>query len=76
MHKVHLVIANEKNSIIHSALKVEKVPRANLKTWKEDDTLHIVIEATNATNLRAACNSFLKWMDLIHKIGSIVLEDK
>jgi tRNA threonylcarbamoyladenosine modification (KEOPS) complex Pcc1 subunit len=76
MHKVHLIIENEKSNIIHSILKVEKVPRAELKTWKEDDTLHVVIEATTAANLRAACNSFLKWIDLADKIGNMVLENK
>ncbi len=73
MHKTHLVIEDERSDIIYSAIKVERVPRAHVMVWKDDEVLHIEIEATNATNLRAACNSFLKWIDLVYKIGDMVL---
>jgi len=68
MHKVCITIESEKNDVIYRAIKEEKVPRARVKIWK-DDALHVEIEASNAANLRAACNSFLKWIDVVYKIG-------
>ncbi len=73
MHKVCITIESEKNDVIYRAIKEEKVPRARVKIWK-DDALHVEIEASNAANLRAACNSFLKWIDLVYKIGDVLKE--
>jgi len=73
MHKVCITIESKRNNIIYSAIKEEKVPRAKVRIWK-NEALHIEIEASNATNLRAACNSFLKWIDLIYKIGDVLKE--
>jgi len=73
MHKVCITIESEKNDVIYRAIKEEKVPRARVKIWK-DDALHVEIEASNAANLRAACNSFLKWIDLVYKIGDVLEE--
>ncbi|RLF45371.1 MAG: hypothetical protein DRN29_06805 [Thermoplasmata archaeon] len=73
MHKICITIESEKNDVIYRAIKEEKVPRARVKIWK-DDALHVEIEASNAANLRAACNSFLKWIDLVYKIGDVLKE--
>jgi len=68
MHKVCITIESEKNDVIYRAIKEEKVPRARVKIWK-DDALHVEIEASNAAN-----NSFLKWIDLVYKIGDVLKE--
>ena len=74
MHKVCITIESEKSDVIYSAIKEEKVPRAKVNLWMEGKALHVEIEASNASNLRAACNSFLKWIDLIYKIGDVLKE--
>lgn len=71
MHRIHITIEDKRKDIIYRALKEEKVPRAKVKIWK-NEALHIEIESSNAANLRAACNSFLKWIDLIYKIGDVL----
>ncbi|MEM0492858.1 MAG: KEOPS complex subunit Pcc1 [Candidatus Thermoplasmatota archaeon] len=54
--------------IVESALKpevVDKLPRVNTSLLKKGKTLHLCIESSDTSSLRAACNSYLRWVQTI-----------
>ncbi|MEA2054626.1 MAG: KEOPS complex subunit Pcc1 [Candidatus Thermoplasmatota archaeon] len=71
MHRAIITIESQRNDIIYNVIKLETAPRANVDICN-GKALEIKISSKNAANLRAALNSFLKWIDLIDKIGDAV----
>jgi len=72
MHRASVVIESERSDVIYNAIKQETAPRAGVSIRREGKAVKIEISAENASNLRAALNSFLKWADLADKIGDVV----
>jgi len=72
MHRASVVIESERSDVIYNAIKQETAPRANVSIDFDGKSLKLEISSENATNLRAALNSFLKWADLVDKIGNVV----
>lgn len=58
-------LGKDKNVAVMAALKPEssrELPRAQAKVWTEGNTLHLEIQAEDAVSLRAAVNSYLRWV--------------
>ncbi len=52
--------------IIHESLDPEikhKIPKTNVKVSLSDKTFFLKIEAKDISSLRAACNSYLRWIN-------------
>ncbi len=67
MHKAvfSFELGKDKNVAVLAALKPEssrELPRARAKVWTEGKTLHLEIQAEDAVSLRAAVNSYLRWV--------------
>ena len=69
MHTACLRITSPRCHVIKQALEQETAPRAGIFLEEEDTQLDIVIKTDTAAHLRAACNSFLGWVDLVERIG-------
>jgi len=58
-------LGEDKNIAVLAALKPEssrELPRAQARVWTEGKTLHLEILAEDAISLRAAVNSYLRWV--------------
>jgi len=67
MHRAEIKV-KENAEILYNALKYEEAPRCITKFELEDGKLTIMIEAKSVSNLRAALNSFLRWIDMLEKL--------
>ncbi|HHH78328.1 MAG TPA: hypothetical protein ENL18_03835 [Thermoplasmatales archaeon] len=72
MHRVLISIESRKSDVIYNSIKQEAAPRANVNVSKKGDVVEIEILSENASNLRAALNSFLKWIDMVDRIGDVL----
>jgi len=72
MHRVSISIESRKSDVIYNSIKQEAAPRANVSINKRGDTVEIDISSESTSNLRAALNSFLKWIDMVDEIGNVV----
>ncbi len=73
--KIKIEIDSEFNEIIYNALKYEEAPRANIKCYMHNNKLIFEIETNSISNLRAACNSFIKWINMIIEISKDIQKD-
>jgi KEOPS complex subunit Pcc1 len=58
-------LGEDRNIAVLAALEPEasrELPRARAKVWTEGKTLHLEIQAEDAISLRAAVNSYLRWV--------------
>jgi len=58
--------SKEEVSIIVKSLIPEikqKIPNTNVEITHSDKTLYLKIETNDISSLRAACNSYLRWID-------------
>jgi KEOPS complex subunit Pcc1 len=67
MHKAvfSFELGEDKNIAVLAALKPEasrELPRAMARVWTEGKTLNLEIKAEDAISLRAAVNSYLRWV--------------
>ena len=69
MHTACLTITGPRCHVIKQALEQETAPQAGILLKEGDTQLDIVIKADTAAHLRAACNSFLGWVDLVERIA-------
>ncbi len=78
--KSHLVVSldlpsEERLKIVLAALEPETKTsistRSRVKVQGEGSTLRLSIEATDTAALRAAVNSYLRWIGLINNICSV-----
>lgn len=74
MHTARLTITGPRRQVLRRALEQETTPRAGIcmEDHPEREALDVVITADSAAHLRAACNSFLQWIDLVERIGEVV----
>ena len=67
MHEAKIIV--EKNAeILYHALRYEEAPRCRVKYSLKNKKFFITIESKNISNLRAAINSFLIWIDMLEKL--------
>lgn len=76
MHKIKLEIRSKYNETIYNALRYEEAPKVNVKCYLKNKKLFFEIEANSISNLRAACNAFIKWIDMIERIINEIKENK
>jgi tRNA threonylcarbamoyladenosine modification (KEOPS) complex Pcc1 subunit len=69
MHTLHLTITGPRRHIIRQVLEQETVPRAGSTITEQDTAVNLIVTADSAAHLRAAANSFLRWIDLVDRIG-------
>ncbi len=67
MHKAvfSFELGKNRNLAVMAALKPEssrELPRAQARVWTEKETLRLEIRAEDAVSLRAAVNSYLRWV--------------
>lgn len=67
MHKAvfSFELGRDRNVAVLAALRPEssrELPRAQARVWTEGKTLHLEIQAEDAVSLRAAVNSYLRWV--------------
>ena len=58
--------STEEARVIASSLDPEiknKIPKTNVKVLLEKETFSLEIEAKDISSLRAACNSYLRWIN-------------
>jgi len=58
-------LGKDRNVAVLAALRPEssrELPRAQARVWSEGATLHLEIQAEDAVSLRAAVNSYLRWV--------------
>lgn len=63
--KFSFELGEDRNIAVMAALEPEvsrELPRAQAKVWTEGKTLHLDIQAEDAISLRAAVNSYLRWV--------------
>ncbi len=68
MHEFELIIS-ENAELLYNVLKNEEAPRCKIKFSLSDGKLLIKIRAKTISNLRAAINSFMIWIDMVNKIA-------
>lgn len=49
-----------------------KIPKTNVDVSCSDNTFSLVIEAKDVSSLRAACNSYLRWIHTIIEVHETV----
>lgn len=71
MHTASIVIRHRHAGLLCTAVGHEDVPRADVDVACSGDELRLTVTADNAAHLRAACNSFLEWIDLAERVGEL-----
>ena len=66
----------QKSVIVKSLLPEIKIPRANIHLSSDNNTVRLEIKTHDAISLRAACNSLLRWIDVVAQIQGLVNECK
>lgn len=72
MHTANIVVHHPMAEVIEKSLRPESmeiVSRAAINIERRKDRLSIVIESPDVNGLRAAINSYLRWMDMTFKIA-------
>lgn len=67
--------SEEEAKIIFESLKPEikhKIPKTDIKISLEKNSLNLKIETKDLNSLRAACNSYLRWVDTALKVKKVV----
>jgi len=67
MHEAKIVV-EENAELLYNALKYENAPRCKVKYELKDGKFYVTILSKKLTNLRAAINSFLIWIDMLEKL--------
>jgi len=50
----------------------QKIPKTNVKIVLSDDTLLLNIQSNDTSSLRAACNSYLRWINTAISVKQLV----
>jgi len=75
MHRARIEIKSRFAETIFHALRQEEAPNAAIKCRMRGNAVIFDIEAESLSNLRAALNSFIKWMDMVERIGEEIDSD-
>jgi KEOPS complex subunit Pcc1 len=74
MHTANIEIESDKTEIIYNSLQVESknnTDRTKVDMHVKDNKLILSIEAKDITALRAALNSYIRWIDVALKMADI-----
>jgi len=72
MHKATIVIEHPKASVMEKTVKPEsavEIPRTSVRISRQEDKVTILIESGDVNGLRAAVNSYLRWMEMAARIS-------
>jgi len=67
--------SNEEAKLVAKSLSPEikhKIPKTNIEISISKDTLSLKIESKDVSTLRAACNSYLRWINTALKVKQLV----
>lgn len=67
--------SSNKAEIIAKSLNPElkqKIPHTNVKISTVNDTLFLDIISTDTSSLRAACNSYLRWINTAISVHNLI----
>ncbi len=76
MHTAAIAVSSEHAELLCTAVGQEDVPRADVDVACSGDELRLTIRADNAAHLRAACNSFLEWIELARRVGELATAER
>ncbi|HHO56985.1 MAG TPA: hypothetical protein ENJ70_00350 [Thermoplasmatales archaeon] len=74
MHRAEIKIKSRFAETIFHALRQEEAPSAKINCRMEGDAVIFEIETESISNLRAALNSFIKWIDMVERVAEKVEE--
>ncbi|HDH44566.1 MAG TPA: hypothetical protein ENG66_04150 [Thermococcus sp.] len=70
--KIEIVFdCEEEAKLVENSVKPEvmdNVPKSKVGMQRESNLLFLFIESEDVSSLRAACNSYLKWMDTVIRL--------
>lgn len=72
MHTASIIVRSPQARLLATAVGQEDVPRVAVAVSCSGNELQVTVRAENAAHLRAACNSFLEWIDLAERVGRLV----
>jgi len=67
MHTAIITFQHPKADVIESTIRPEsqgEFPKAKIRISRQEDELSVIIESSDVNGLRAAVNSYLKWMNM------------
>jgi len=71
MHKAEIVLEHPRADVIESTIRPEtrgEFAKTRISISRQNDKVKIAIESSDVNGLRAAINSYLRWMDMAVKI--------
>ncbi len=72
MHRATIVLEHPRAEVIEKTIKPEssvEIPRTSVKVSRQADKVTLLIESGDVNGLRAAVNSYLRWMEMAAKIA-------
>jgi len=72
MHRAHIKITHPRPEVIEGALRPESmaaIPRTSIRLDRHEEEISLDIESIDLNGLRAAINSYLRWMDMASRIA-------
>jgi tRNA threonylcarbamoyladenosine modification (KEOPS) complex Pcc1 subunit len=67
--------SKEEAEIIAEALEPEiknKIPKTDVEVTLSNNTFTLKINAKDISSLRAACNSYLRWINIAHNVKKTI----
>lgn len=72
MHRANIILHHPRAEVIERTVRpesLEKIPRTAIEIARQDDRMSLLIESQDVNALRAAINSYLRWMDMAARIA-------
>ena len=72
MHKAVITLRHPRASVIEKTIRPEsavEIPRTSVKVSRQDELLRLDIESGDVNGLRAAVNSYLRWVGMAADIS-------
>lgn len=72
MHTATIVVQHPKAAVIEKTIRPEsavEIPRTSVEISRHDEKLSLHIESSDMNGLRAAVNSYLRWVDMAAAIS-------
>jgi len=72
MHTATIILQHPKAGVIEKTIRPEsavEIPRTSVKVSRQDDKLRLDIESGDVNGLRAAVNSYLRWVGMAAEIS-------
>ena len=72
MHRATIVMQHPNAGVIEKTIRPEsavEIPRTSVKVSRQDDMLRLDMESGDVNGLRAAVNSYLRWVGMAAEIS-------